>query len=68
MTHRYTVIRARGYVAGGTCGICKREYSGKVCPYCTQTVLGLLAVALLFAPVLLGGELTQPPPISTALA
>ena len=52
MTHRYT-YRRRGYVSGGKCGICHREYSGKVCPYCTQTVLGFLAVALLFAPALL---------------
>lgn len=54
MTRRYTVIRARGFVSGGKCGICHREYSEKVCPYCTQTVLAFLAVALLFAPVLLG--------------
>ena len=29
MTHRYTFVRSRGFVAGGTCGICKREYSGR---------------------------------------
>lgn len=56
MTHRYTFIRSRGFVAGGTCGICGQTYSGKLCPYCTQTVLGFLAVALLFAPVLLGAS------------
>ena len=56
MTHRYTFVRSRGFVSGGRCGICKREYSGKVCPYCTQTVLGFLAVALLFAPALLGAN------------
>ena len=55
MTHRYT-YRGRGYISGGKCGICHREYSGKVCPYCTQTALGFLAVALLFAPVLLGAN------------
>ena len=43
-------------MSDGKCGICHREYSGKVCPYCTQTVLGFLAVALLFAPVLLGAN------------
>jgi len=56
VTHRYTFVQARGFVAGGKCGICGREYSGKVCPYCTQTVLGFLAVALLFLPVLLGAN------------
>ena len=54
MNHRYTFIRARGFVSGGKCGICGRTYTEKVCPYCTQTVLGFLAVALLFLPVLLG--------------
>jgi hypothetical protein len=54
MTRRYTYLRSRSFVSGGKCGICKREYSGKVCPYCTQTVLGFLAVALLFAAGLLG--------------
>ena len=56
MTHRYTFIRSRGFVSGGTCGICKREYSGKVCPYCSAHVLGILAVALLFLPALLGAN------------
>jgi len=35
MTHRYTFRGVRGWVSGGVCGICHREYSGKVCPYCT---------------------------------
>ena len=56
MTHRYTYRGSRGFVSGGRCGICGQTYSGKVCPYCTQTVLGFLAVALLFAPVLLGAN------------
>ena len=56
MTHRYTYRRSRGFVAGGTCGICGRTYTEKACPYCTAHVLGFLAVALLFAPALLGGN------------
>ena len=56
MTNRYTFVRSRGFVAGGKCGICKREYTEKVCPYCSAHVLGFLAVALLFAPALLGGN------------
>ena len=56
MTHRYTYRRSRGYVSGGTCGRCGREYTEKVCPYCSAHVLGFLAVALLFAPALLGGN------------
>ena len=56
MTHRYTYRGSRGFVSGGRCGICGREYTEKVCPYCTQTVLGFLAVALLLAPALLGAN------------
>lgn len=56
MTRRYTFVRSRGFVSGGRCGICGQTYTGKVCPYCTQTVLGFLAVLLLFLPALLGGN------------
>lgn len=56
MNPRYTGMQSYGFVSGGTCGICKREYSGKVCPYCTQNALGYLAVLLLFLPVLLGAD------------
>ena len=56
MTHRYTYRRSRGFVAGGTCGICGRTYTEKACPYCTTHVMGFLAVALLFLPALLGAN------------
>lgn len=54
MTRRYTFVRSRGFVSGGRCGICGREYTEKVCPYCVAHVLGFLAVLLLFLPALLG--------------
>ena len=56
MTRRYTFVRSRGFVAGGKCGICGREYTEKVCPYCAVRVMAFLAVLLLFLPVLLGAN------------
>ena len=56
MTHRYIFVRSRGFVSGGVCGICKREYTEKVCPWCSVRVMAFLAVLLLFLPVLLGAN------------
>ena len=56
MPHRYTFVRSRGFVAGGKCGICGREYTEKVCPWCSVRVMAFLAVLLLFLPVLLGAN------------